>query len=306
MAFETIEAYLLTVAGITGSHVRMDSPKIQVAPSGMTATMVLTDIPRLSLYDAATDDRMVANILGGVDVNGLLHLPKRFGYYVPGGDDLDMFATAVDVEPMGGMYPPTDASEAFARADKFDITIRFESVDWRETEICAVGGSSGVFMYIHEEFEPGVEFLTVPAQKLYWDTAQEEALIEAEAPGIRFTRGVWRVTWYFVKLSGDPDVREWFARAGKVNTESVYSYRYAMDFAAGKLLIGEPELQYIISAWGVEMGMLTVPMRYDVSGWNLFMRAGQKYKDSQIYDGSGANHDPYEAAQIRTWLPWQT
>lgn len=126
--------------------------------------------------------------------------------------------------------------------------------------------------FILETLEGAAEFITVPADGLFWDEAKTEALKDAEAPGMLRKLKTWNYT--MLRLPEIP--KQVNSLIGKINTKSCYSCAYDQLFEPGTLLMGTPIIKAGMSVAGQPSWDVTLSATWNESGWNLFLRKGGK------------------------------
>jgi len=146
---------------------------------------------------------------------------------------------------------------------------------------------------VSESIEPAAEFLTVPAEDLYWDAAQEEPLgDDYELPKL-----VRMAEWVYTRHRMPYIPAGTWSLIGRVNASAVTSARLNASFAAETLLYQPPQLYRRTTSDGTDGWDITYRFTYRPDGWNKFYRPGET--DPQpIYDAAGTVFKPYAAADF--------
>ena len=146
---------------------------------------------------------------------------------------------------------------------------------------------------ITESLEPAAEFMTMPAEKLYWDALAANPLVESEAP----QRLVRMLEWVYTKHMMASLPNDVISLTGTVNDAAITSSRLGLTFPVETLLYNPPRLERQITTEGVKAWKVTFRFTYRPGGWNAFARRG--HEDFQpIYKQNGTAFKPYTPASF--------
>jgi hypothetical protein len=149
---------------------------------------------------------------------------------------------------------------------------------------------------VEESLEPFAEYLTLPAQGLFWGSTSGDPLKDDEAPGKLFRGVVWNYT-----VSGIVDIPDAvYDLTGKVNSSDEHSYSLNRTFAAETLLYTPPLLRRIVMPNGTLAWSIQMKFSYKPQGWNTFWRAKTQAWE-RIYNASG-EAPPYDTGDFEALI----
>lgn len=247
------------------------SPKETFTDKGFEATI---------WYKVPWNDRVrfCQQILGGPAGKALI-LPARYLGFPPA------VATNCDIEPMGKWMGKTLDGQQLWEAAK--ISVKFATTQW-ESQQQQVGE-----VLVSEGIEGAAEFLTLPANGLYWDAAKTQKLEDAEAPGKLYKTITWNYTLHHVNKI-PADMWGW---VGTVNSQKLKSLTNDFVWDEETLLFNPPQLRREITANQIRAWEVDLHLTYKKDTWNKFPRKGTT-TCSYIYGSDGSIYKPYTPA---TW-----
>jgi hypothetical protein len=177
--------------------------------------------------------------------------------------------SAVEIEGSGQPEGAVDESN-YKRYEKAILTVTYSVQTYDEETI------------VEESVEPASEFLTIPANNLYWGYGDNKvALKEAEAPGLLIQMFDWNYTLKEVR-----SVPSWVKTLGGcVNNKTMRSDSLGMSFEPETLLAGKPKMERVVTTAGEKAWTISYSFTYRSIGWNKFPRV----------DAAGPNGIPFES-----------
>jgi len=239
----------------------------------------LDAVPDSTMSEAGTTDSFSASIVFTTAwADRVAFATRIMGYargttlYVPHRYPNCLAAIAVSID-MKGMGAPTKVGY-MVTYERARITVNYKTMPF-ETRIGTVNEP-----FILETLEGNAEFLTIPADNLYWEyTTQPDGsfvlsvpLADTEAPGKLQKSYTWVYTMVMLP-EVPPNIT---ALIGCVNSKAVMSKRFGRIFPAGTLLWGVPAIRAVSTVFGDPAFEAALNLSYSSRGWNNFLRKGGK------------------------------
>lgn len=156
--------------------------------------------------------------------------------------------------------------------------------------------------FASESIEGAAEFLKLSSEKLYWDNAQTEPVLDAEAPGRLIRMLDWTIQ--IEEMASLPS--DLFSLVGYVNQNSAISPRFGYQFEAETLLLQPPRIRRKITTDGTGTWAVDIKLTFRPGGWNKFFRSGQTtsgvWNPVPMYDSSGNELKTYPTGDFATLL----
>ena len=191
-----------------------------------------------------------------------------------------LFCTGVHIEGCGQTLGTSELI-AYSRAR---LTARYEPVEMDER---------AERLLVRERIVPSVEFVTMPAQKLFWDNVQKEPVAPEEAPG----KLIRSLDWIYEIREMETLPAALLSLIGHVNQEAMRSPTLGWTFAAETLLFHLREPEREITTEGVQAWTVTYVFSYRPGGWNKFDRPGYDTPQT-MFDDDGDELKIYPLADF--------
>lgn len=204
-----------------------------------------------------------------------------------------VFATSVSTKGSGAHTSDEDIhGDPVSEYVEAILTVQYEPITGEDPDIIIVN-EKGDGRFISESISPTVEFLSMDHDKLKWTTGDDTGieLNSKESPGIRIEGMVYTVT-LFRETSIPTGV---LTAIGKTNLNEVKSPRLGLDFPAGTLLFGEPNITKESNLDNKTNLTVTYNFKYREKGWNKFFRAETGLFEKIYLDGSSTAHEPIKS-----------
>jgi hypothetical protein len=217
---------------------------------------------------------------GGVLANGNRMRPMQYNAFPLA------VCTGVRIEALPPEVPQSTGAPTSPNPVTWDTAVieaTFETVPWEG----ALFNANPSRINIEEYLDGAAEFLTLPAEGLFWDQAATEPLAQADAPGGIDRKGTWTITIKNALMAEVPP--EVNSNVGKVNSDTITSIKYGRSFAPGTLQWMQPVIQEVPGADGVEAVNVIIPLAIDYREWNKLYKPGSDFSLGKhpIYDSTG-------------------
>lgn len=215
--------------------------------------------------------------------------PERYPFF------LEAFAQDIEIEPLANskVLEADPAYPGRCRYEKATVRVTYAVPPYR---VVLTGSATQGKDWVTETIEPSAEFITLPGQKCYWDTSQNEELADNEGPGFIVRMMEWCYTRHKL-ISIPPEI---FTMVGAINETPVKSPTLkgilpTDGFPAKTLLYNPPRITRVVLADGTTAYDVEMRFSYRTDDWNLHRKAGAAtasgsyfiWKPQAIYNASG-------------------
>lgn len=201
--------------------------------------------------------------------------PQPYPHYTPA------VVADVRIEPFG-------APRASGVATELNYELARLTVEYRIPE-----RGSDEQALVSESLEAAAEFLTLPAEKFYWDSQAATPISESEAPA----KLLRMLDWVYIRHQLVEVPSAVLGLVGCVNASAVTSTTLGLTFPAETLLYNPPRLQREFTTEGAKAWSATFRFTYRPDGWNKFPRRGSGVFQN-MYDAGGQVFRPYTPADF--------
>ncbi len=256
---------------ITVAFAEVDgSPTERITERGFEATRILT---------CKWSDRIkLAGELRGSFNQGINLVTRVIGHRYP--DKLNAIAMDVSIKPFHKLNKPqasgSTALNEYDEVNGAELTVLYRIPDGLD-EPSPDQDPQDIF--ITENLEPSAEFLTIPTEKLFFDTGAAEP-IDA-SPAFILVAIDWVYTIHNLKKV-PPGT---FDLIGKSNKLAHESKKFERTFAPETLLFNPPSLDPRINTDGEQRYTITYRMTHRPVGWNKKLKPGE-------FEGTGDDRFP--------------
>lgn len=231
--------------------------------------------------------RLAQRLIGGVTSGGVLVRPQaydRFPMATVSGVQIRPFARS---EIAG-----EEGDEQQATYTEAQLTVRYSTPDARG------GPGADEDEQVHETVEISKEFMTLPAQRLYWEGGeageQGEAIGEDAAPGILIPMLVWSYTRR--QLISLPQAAA--TLVGHVNSSTLSSTSLGLSFGPETLLYDSIGLVSTRNSAGDRTWDATYKLVARATGWNNFLNPEAGEWQPIFREGTSSPWKPYQPANL--------
>lgn len=277
MNLTTLQPLTITVAHEEEAMPRR-SPLLTWSQHGES---VVTRYLRCSWADL---DAMLDQILGRTYQAGTGFTYQPGAQYDAAGGTFMAYEVAIEGEGQSSGIDIGSGNKSISW-DKALVVVRYQGIP--------AGGARELLL--KERLEPGVEFVTVPNRKLYWDNATPpvDPLGPDERPGRLIYTAEW--TYQIRRIPFVPSI--YFSYIGQTNDAVMTSPTYNETFAVETILYNPPEITERLAFDGHWEYDLTMHLSYRSTGWNKAHKSGTA-APVVIYDSAGNEFKQYPPASL--------
>jgi hypothetical protein len=291
---------------------------VQIAPNVITVTGVSMEKNENSPSETVTDKGMEANIVWKVPFASRWQFIRELkgGVTVAGGDNTIftqphpypynplMYCSTARITPYNADQTPDTnvgglavCQYAFALVTAHYITYPGGSGPNKDTQVL-----------FNETYNPSAEFITLPAEGLYWNDANDVTptpIAPSSAPAYLLRKSEYVYTRNKAPLVIPAIV---FDYQNCVNTNAITSRTFGRTFAAETLLYEGPSLSEDRMADGTSALRVSMKFAWQSVLWNTYPRPGFKgtgeMRFETIYKGDGNAFTPYKSKALENLMMW--